>query len=58
VTAADGEDRTGNDLAVRLQSVPLRFTWDDVTERSGRTASVTEAAYRRCMGWEGARGRP
>ncbi len=36
-----------NELATRLQWLPLRFTWDDVTRRPTATGRFTEAAYRR-----------
>jgi len=36
-----------NDLATRLQWLPLRFTWDDVMKRPGSTARLTELAYQR-----------
>ncbi|MHB8671294.1 MAG: hypothetical protein ACYDAD_12200 [Acidimicrobiales bacterium] len=36
-----------NELASHLQWVPLRFTWEDVTERPTGTARFTETAYRR-----------
>jgi len=39
--------RRQNELAAALQWLPLRFTWDDVTERPDATARLTEIAYRR-----------
>ena len=36
-----------NELANLLQWLPLRFTWDDVVERPGATASFTANAYER-----------
>jgi very-short-patch-repair endonuclease len=42
-----------NDLASRLQWLPLRFTWDDVTRRPRHTTRLTEAAYRRRAEWQG-----
>ena len=36
-----------NQLADRLQWLPLRFTWDDVVSRPRRTARFTEQAYAR-----------
>jgi len=47
-----------NELAVRLQWAPLRFTWDDVTVRGAETVCLTESAYKRGLGWEGLPGGP
>jgi len=41
-----------NEVATRLQWLPLRFTWDDVVMHSAHTASFTETAYRRRAGWQ------
>ena len=42
-----------NEVAVRLQWLPIRFTWDDVTGRPRATARFTEDSYRRRAAWLG-----
>jgi hypothetical protein len=50
--------RRQNELASRLQWIPLRFTWDDVTRRPESTVSLTEDTYHRRVDWLATASRP